>query len=148
MIPRLKKPMALCLLIVLSLLLAACRHGSDEAQVRAAIAAAAQAAEARSVADLDTVLSADFDGNGGALDRRQLGGMLRLLKLRNESVGVTVGPVTAEPRGERMVATFTVNLRSGGTWLPEQMGLYHVESAWRRDDGKWRCYSASWERAL
>lgn len=148
MVPYLKNPAGWCLLMALSLALAACRHHTDEAQVRAAIAAAAQAAEARSAGDLEAVLNADFDGNGGTLDRRQLAGMLRLLKLRGERVGVTVGPVTVEPRGQRLVASFTVNLRSGGTWLPEQMGLYQVESAWRRDDGTWRCYAASWKHVL
>jgi len=61
---------------------------------------------------------------------------------------VTMGPVTIEHRGERMMATFAVTLTSGGKLLPDQLGLYQVESAWRKDDGKWRCYTASWKHAL
>jgi hypothetical protein len=140
-----------CLLIVLTLFalaLSACRRTPDEEQVRAAIAAIAQAAEAGSAGDVGASLSEDFDGNAGQLDRRGLTGTVRLLALRGEHIGVTMGPVSIEPRGERMVATFTVTLTSGGRLLPDQLGLYQVESAWRKEDGEWRCYTARWKHAL
>ncbi|WEN13605.1 hypothetical protein PY254_10095 [Rhodanobacter sp. AS-Z3] len=135
-----------CTLFVFALV--ACRHDSSEAQVRAAIAAVAHAAEAGSTSDLGEPISEEFDGNAGELDRRGLISMVRLLALRGEHVGVTMGPVSIEQRGERMVATFTVSLTSGGKLLPEQMGLYEVESAWRKEGGDWRCYSASWKHAF
>jgi hypothetical protein len=135
-------------LALLSLALSACRRTPDEEQVRAAIASIAQAAEAGSAGDVGAPLSEDFDGNAGQLDRRGLTGMIRLLSLRGEHVGVTMGPVSIEPRGERMVATFTVTLTSGGRLLPDQLGLYQVESAWRKEDGEWRCYTASWKHSL
>lgn len=93
-------------------------------------------------------LSDDFDGNAGELDRRSLGNMVRILTLRGEHVGVTLGPVGIEHRGARMVATFTVTLTSGGRLLPDQLGVYRVESAWRNENGKWRCYTASWTHAI
>jgi len=139
------------LLAVLALLpigLAACRHAPDEEQVRGAIAAMAKAAEAGSAGDLVAPLSGDFDGNAGELDRRRLAGMVRLLALRGEHIGVTMGPVSVEHRGERLVATFTVTLSSGGRLLPDRLGLYRVESAWRREGGDWLCYTASWKRTL
>ncbi|HJW05697.1 MAG TPA: hypothetical protein VJ527_04300, partial [Rhodanobacter sp.] len=83
------------LLIVLALLvlaLPACRRTPDEAQVRAAIVSAAHAAETGSASGVGESLSEDFDGNAGALDRRGLTGMVRLLALRGEHVGVTMGP--------------------------------------------------------
>ena len=140
-----------CLLIALTLFalaLSACRHTPDEEQVRAAIAAIAQAAEAGSAGDVGAPLSEDFDGNAGQLDRSGLTGTVRLLALRGEHIGVTMGPVSIEPRVERMVATFTVTLTSGGRLLPDQLGLYQVESAWRKEDGEWRCYMASWKHSL
>src|SRR3546814_14480225 len=75
---------------------------SSDLQVREAIAAVAQAAEAGSASDVGEPLSEDFDGNAGALDRRGLTGMVRLLALRGEHVGVTMGPVSIEHRGARM----------------------------------------------
>ena len=140
-----------CLLIVFALFalaLPGCRRTPDEAQVRAAIASVAQAAEAGSASDVGDRLSEDFDGNAGQLDRRGLTSMIRLLALRGEHVGVTMGPVSIEHRSERMVATFTVTLTSGGRLLPDQLGIYQVESAWRKEDGEWHCYTASWKHSL
>jgi hypothetical protein len=139
------------LLVVLVLgtaAIAGCRRTPDEAQVRQAIAAVAKAAETGSASDVTTPLSDDFDGNGGELDRRSLANMLRLVSLRGDHVGVTMGPVAIEHRGERIVATFTVTLSRGGKWLPDQLGIYQVESAWRRDGRKWRCYTASWKHSI
>lgn len=141
----LKKAGFLLVVVLLAVALSACHRTPDEEQVREAIAAVAQAAEAGSASGVGEPLSEDFDGNAGALDRRGLTGMVRLLALRGEHIGVTMGPVSIEPRGERMVATFTVTLTSGGKLLPDQLGLYQVESAWRKEDGEWRCYMASWK---
>jgi hypothetical protein len=133
---------------LIALLISGCRHTPDEQQVREAIAAVAQAAEAGTASGVSAPLSDDFDGNAGELDRRGLTNMVRLLALRGEHIGVTMGPVSIEHRGERMVATFTVTLTSGGKLLPDQLGLYEVESAWRKDDGQWRCYTASWKHTM
>ena len=143
-----KPAFLLIVFALLALALPACRRTPDEAQVRAAIASIAQAAEAGSAGDVGAPLSEDFDGNAGQLDRRGLTGMVRLLALRGEHVGVTMEPVSIEPRGERMVATFTVTLASGGRLLPDQLGVYQVESAWRKEDGEWRCYTANWKHSL
>jgi hypothetical protein len=140
-----------CLLgafVLLATSLPGCRRTPDEVQVREAIAATAQAAEAGSASDVGAPLSDDFEGNAGELDRRGLTAMVRLLALRGEHIGVTMGPVSVEHRGERMVATFTVTLTSGGKLLPDQLGVYRVESAWRKEDGEWRCYTASWKHAM
>ena len=139
----------LIVLIVLSTGVSACRHTPDEEQVRQAIAAVSKGAESGSAGDVVAPLSKDFDGNAGALDRRSLGNLVRLVALRGEHVGVTTGPVTIERRGKRIVATFTVGLSSGsGGLLSGQLGIYRVESAWRQEDGRWLCYSANWKHAL
>lgn len=148
MIRKKKKSLVVTVLVLLALSLSACRHTPDETQVREAIAAMAQAAEAGSARDLAKPLSEDFDGNAGMLDRRGLTGMVRLLALRGEQVGVMMGPVSIERRGERLLATFTVTLSSGGKLLPDQLGVYRVESAWRNEDGTWRCYTAQWKRVM
>ena len=148
MIRSRKNAGVLTVLALFALVLSGCRHTPDAQQVREAIAEVAQAAEAGAASEVSAPLSDDFDGNAGELDRRELTNMVRLLALRGEHIGVTMGPVTIEHRGERMMATFAVTLTSGGKLLPDQLGLYQVESAWRKDDGKWRCYTASWKHAL
>jgi hypothetical protein len=138
----------LALVVLAFMLLAGCRRSPDEAQIRSAIAVVATAAEAGSARDVASPLSDDFDGNRGELDRRALVNLVRIAALRGERIGVTTGPIGIEHRGERVVATFTVTLSSRSRLLPDHMGLYQVESAWRKADGEWRCYSASWKRAL
>lgn len=128
--------------------LAGCRHTPDETRVREAIAAAEQAAEHVDAGGVVEPLSDDFDGNGGRLERRDLANLVRLARLRGERIGVTLGPVSVERRGERLVAHFTVSLTQGSRLLPDMAGVYQVETAWRREDGQWRCYSATWERPL
>ena len=148
MISRRKNATALILLVWFAASLQACHHGPDEVQVRHAIATMAAAAEADSATDLVAPLSGDFDGNGGELDRRSLCGMLRLLALRGEHVDVVMGPVTIERRGGRLLARFTVTLGSGANMLPDRLGVYEVESAWREEDGHWRCYTESWKHTM
>ncbi len=137
------------LLVMLALAaLTGCRRTPDESRIRDAITAVATAAESAAAKDVVAPLSDDFDGNGGELDRRTLANLVRITALRGEHLGVSMGPIAIERRGERMVATFVVTLTSGSRLLPDRMGLYQVESAWRKDDGEWRCYSASWKRTL
>jgi hypothetical protein len=135
----------------LALLLAAfagCRHAPDEARVREAIASAGQAAEQADAGGVVEPLSEDFDGNGGRLERKDIANLVRLARLRGEHVGVTLGPVSVERRGERMVASFTASLTQGSHLLPDMAGVYRVETAWRREGDAWLCYSATWKRQL
>jgi hypothetical protein len=136
------------ILMIAFVLLAACHRTPDEQQVREAIGSIAQAAEAGAAGDVGAPLSGDFDGNAGELDRHGLTNMVRLLALRGEHIGVTMGPVSIEHRSERMVASFAVTLTSGSKLIPDQLGLYKVESAWRKEDGKWECYTASWKHSM
>ncbi|MBB3227070.1 hypothetical protein FHW69_001671 [Luteibacter sp. Sphag1AF] len=138
----------LMLVLLLAASVAGCRHKPDEERVREAVAAAAAAAEAGHPADTVASLSDDFEGNHGTLDRQGLQNLLRVLRLRGQSVHALVGPIATDVRGERLVATFTVTLTAGIGVLPEQAGVWRVESAWRKEGGDWRCYSATWEKAL
>jgi hypothetical protein len=139
---------AMLWLTVAMCVIAACQRTPDEARVRAAIAAAAEAAENGAAGDVIAPLSDDFDGNSGELDRRALGNLVRLFALRGEHIGVVLGPVSIERRGERLLANMTVTLTGSGRLLPEHAGVYRVQSAWRRENGQWLCYTATWQRAL
>lgn len=145
---RAKGLIALLAAVLIGATLAACQRTPDEAQVRAAVAAAAQAATAGSASDLGALLTDDFDGNAGDLSRRDLLRMVAGLALRGEHLGVVTGPVEVKPRGDRLVARFGVTLTSGGRVLPDRLGVYRVETGWRRDGRHWRCYTASWTRTL
>ncbi len=133
----------LCGLVLM--ILGGCRHTPDETLIRQDIEAASAAAEHANASALGEVLSEDFDGNAGAMERHDLLQLLRVAAVRGETIHTLAGPVELEQRGERYVARFTVTLASGGRLLPAQMGVYQVETAWRRDGREWHCYSATWK---
>ncbi|PXV60562.1 hypothetical protein SAMN04487785_102285 [Dyella jiangningensis] len=138
---RLVNPM---LWLLLATSLTACHRTPDESRVRQGIEKAEQAAEHANASALDDVLSDDFNGNNGEMERRQLLGLLRAAAFRGETIHALTGPIEVEPHGDRYVARFTVTLTSGGKLLPAQIGVYRVETAWRKEGGEWRCYSATW----
>lgn len=133
---------------LLALCLAGCRRAPDEARIREAIEAARTAATEVDAGALTGVLSEDFDGNAGAMSRKDLGNLLGLAKFRGETVRAVVGSIDVEPRGDRYVARFTVTLGSGGKLFPAELGVFKVETGWRREGREWRCFTASWERQL
>ena len=133
-----------CLLVVLAMGAVGCHRTPDEVLIRQAIDAAALATDQVDASALAERLTGDFDGNGGAMSRQDIGNLLRMASFRGETLHAVLGPVDIEPHGERYVANFTVTLTSGGKWLPEQLGIYKVETAWRRDGRDWRCYEATW----
>ena len=136
--------------LVAGLLLAVsgCRHTSAEQRVRAAIAGVAHAAQAGDARAVVAPIEDDFDGNAGALDRSGLRNMVRLLALQQASIGVHPGPITIATRGSRITASFVVTLTAGSRALPDRVGIYQVETAWREDSGAWRCYHASWKQVM
>ena len=137
-----------CLMMVLALALAGCRRTPDDVAIRQAIEAAAQATEQVDASALLGQLTDDFDGNDNAMRRQDIGKLLRVARFRGETLHAVLGPVDVQPRGDRYVADFTVTLTSGGKLLPSQLGVYKVETAWRRDGHDWRCYEATWVQPL
>ncbi len=138
----------LCLLGLLALGTTGCHRTPDEALIRQAIDTAAQATEQLDASALTGQLSDDFDGNNGLMTRQDAGNLLRVARLRGETLHAVIGPVDVSPRGDRYVADFTVTLTSGGKLFPAQLGVYKVEMAWRREGHDWRCYEASWTQSL
>jgi hypothetical protein len=136
------------LLMVLAVVLAGCHRKPDEVLIRQGIDAAVQAAGQEDASGLLGQLTDDFDGNSNAMSRQDIGNLLRLAKFRGETLHAVLGPVDVEPRGERYVADFTVTLSSGGKIFPSQLGVYKVETAWRREGRDWRCYEATWTQQL
>ncbi|MGH8145896.1 MAG: hypothetical protein ACREPY_06140 [Rhodanobacteraceae bacterium] len=135
------------LLLPVLLAMAACHHTPAEQQIRAAIASAASAARDNDVHGVLGVVSDDFAGHDGDFDKHALHRLLAVRALRQDKTGVLVGPITFERKGDRIIAHFNLVLTGGkpGDLLPEQSSVYAMTTAWRREDGDWRCYHASWE---
>ena len=139
---------SLGLLAALALSVAGCHRAPDEVLIRQAIDTAAQATEQMDASALAGQLTDDFDGNSGSMNRQDIGNVLRVARLRGETLHAVLGPVDVQPRGDRYVADFTVTLTSGGKLFPAQLGVYKVESAWRREGHDWRCYESTWTQQL
>jgi hypothetical protein len=113
-----------------------------------AIDAAATAARVNDVSGVLESVSDDFTGNGGDFDKRGLHRLLALRALRQDKTGVLIGPVSFERKGDRILAKFNLVLTGGktGDLLPDQSAIYAMTTAWRRESGDWKCYSAVWSR--
>lgn len=138
--------MLAALLALAACALASCHRVPAEQQIRQAIDSAAAAARANDTSGVLAVVSDDFAGNEGDLDQRGLHQLLAVRALRQDRTGVLVGPVSFEHKGDRIVATFNLVLTGGrpGDLLPDRSAIYAMTTAWRREGGHWRCYSAEW----
>jgi ketosteroid isomerase-like protein len=135
-------------LILAAWALGSCHHTPAQQQIRRSIAAAATAARVNDVSGVLAVVGDDFTGNQGDLDKRGLHRLLALRALRQDKTGVLVGPVSFERKGDRILAKFNLVLTGGkpGDLLPNQSAIYAMTTAWRREGGEWKCYSATWSR--
>lgn len=133
--------LTLCLLA-----LTACHRTPAEQQIRDAISAATTGARNNDPRAVLGILTHDFIGNDGDLDRDGVRRLLAVRALRQDQTGVLTGPISFTRSGDRIVAKFNLVLTGGkpGDLLPSDSAVYALTTAWRRDDGHWRCYRADW----
>ena len=137
-----------CLVLSL-LLLTSCSRKPDEQRMREAVAAMQTAMETGKPRDFMAFVTTDFTGNQGSVDHDGLFNLLRAIVLRNEKIGVTLGPIDVELQGSRATLHVTATLTGGsGGLLPERGAIYSITSGWRREGADWRCYNAQWEQKL
>jgi len=134
------------LVLGLALLAAGCSRTPDEERIRTAIVAMETAVEGRSPRDFMTHVADDFVGRDSSFDRAGLHNLLRAQFLRNQNVGVLIGPIDVTLQPPRATARMNVTLTGGaGGLLPERGAVYAVETGWKQTDGEWVLLSASWE---
>jgi len=134
---------------VLVLLIGACSRTPDDKRIRDTVAAMQTAMESASPRDFMKHVTADFTGNAGSVDHDGLHNLLRAIVLRNEKVGVTLGPIDVEVQGARATLHVTATLTGGsGGLLPERGAIYAITSGWRKEGRDWLCYNAQWEQKL
>jgi ketosteroid isomerase-like protein len=129
--------------------LAGCSRTPDDQQIRANIKSMQAAVERRSPREFLRFITPDFTGNDNGVDRDGLGNVLRVEVLRNDEVGVTLGPIEVDLQGDRATVHVVATLTGGkGGLIPERGAIYSITSGWRRDGKEWLCYTASWEQKL
>ena len=132
-------------LAAMSCALAGCTRAPDEVRIRTSIETMRSAAEERRPAAVVGEMAEDFTGNNGEIDREGLSRLLKFEFLRNETIGVAIGPIDVEGDGDRATAKFDVTFSDASQrWLPGGSETYAFVSGWRREGSRWVCYNATW----
>lgn len=103
------------------------------------------AVEAR---DSDALLASvddEFSGPDG-MDRAGLRRYAVLMLLRQQRVGVVLGPVEVQIYGDRASARFDALVTGANRFMPEGLEARRVETVWRRDGDAWLLVSADWSK--
>ncbi len=137
-----------------ALVLVACSPPADspEAEVRALVARAQAAAEARNVRDLRALIAEEYvDAHGH--DRKAVENLIRLHVLRNQSVHLLTrirGVTFPEP--DRATVSVAAAMAGRPVARPDDLvgltaDLYRFDLELIRDRGEWRVSSAAWAPA-
>lgn len=126
-------------------LAAGCSRSDPERELRATIAAMAQAVERRDPADFLDAVSDDFTRESGAFDKQDAKRMLLGATVRNEKIVVSAVVTEVRVEGDRAFARVRVVATGGAGLLPERGRSWDFESAWRREGGAWRVFNADWQ---
>jgi hypothetical protein len=136
-----------CFLLLALTLVAGCSREPPEQALRGTIAGMQAAAETREVSAMFEHVAQDFSGPQG-MDRETFRRYVLAITMRNQSLGVQLGPLDVKLFGERATVAFTAGTRGGANWFPDRVQVYQVETGWRMDGGEWKLVSARWEPKL
>jgi len=142
------------IVLALALLLAACSRdaASPEAQIRALVAQAQVAAEARDAPALRALIAADYaDAQGN--DHKAIENLIRLHLLRNQTIHLftRIGAI-AFPQPDRATVRVAAAMAgrpmaSVGELAGMNADLYRFDLELVQRDGEWHVQRATWEPA-
>lgn len=127
------------------LMLVACDAAPDEAALRSRIAELQQAVETRDTDALLEAVDEEFGGPEG-MDRDGLRRYATLMLLRQQYIGVTLGPIAIELHGDRASARFDAVVTGANRFIPEGVEARRVETVWRLEGDNWVLVSADWSK--
>lgn len=131
----------------MSLLFLACCSAPlpPEQALRDTIDAAEIAIEQHDNSALHNLLADDFIGPDG-MDVDGARRLARVMFLRNQDIGVVMGPLQISLLDEHATVRCSAALTGGaGGLLPDSGQLYDITSGWRLEDGEWRMTSIEWK---
>ena len=141
-------PLTIPALAMAGLLLAACSRTPPEQALRRDIDALQAAVETRDVAAMSDGIAEDFIGPDG-MDRNAARRLAQLVFLRNQDVGVTLGPLDIAMREGGASVRFTAAMTGGsGAMLPQSGQVYDVRTDWRQVGDEWELVAAEWTEKL
>lgn len=131
-------------LLVSVALLVACARSDPERELRETIAAMAAAIERRDPGAFVEAFADDFTRESSAFGKHDAGRVLAGVLLRHDRIAVTAVVTAVRIDGERARAGVRVVAAGGTGLLPEHGRVWQVDSAWRREGGRWRVFNAEW----
>ena len=143
-----RRTLLVALVIVLGHLASACSRTDPEKELRATVAAMAQAIEKREPADFLDAVCDDFTRESGAFGKQDARRVLAGTMLRNERIQLSAVVTDVRVEGDRAFAKVRVIATGGAGLLPERGQTWEFDSAWRREKGRWKVFNADWREGL
>lgn len=128
--------------------LTGCTRSDPEKELRATIAAMAQAVEQHRVADALEPVAEDFTRESGAFGKQDVRRVLTGAMLRNERIQLSTTVTEMRFEGDRAFARVRVIATGGAGLLPERGQTWEFDTFWRRDQGRWKVFNAEWREGL
>lgn len=135
-------------LLVSAALLAACARSDPEKELRATIAAMAQAVEQHQVGDVLDQVADDFTRESGAFGKQDARRLLAGAMLRNERIQLAATVTDVRIEGDRAFVKLRVIATGGAGLLPERGQAWEFDTVWRREQGRWKVFNAEWREGL
>jgi ketosteroid isomerase-like protein len=135
-------------MLVAVTLLPACARSDPERELRATIAAMAQAIEKHQVGDALDPVADDFTRESGAFGKQDARRLLAGAMLRNERIQLAATVTDVRIEGERAFVKLRVIATGGAGLLPERGQTWEFDTVWRREQGRWKVFNAEWREGL
>ncbi|TQV72680.1 hypothetical protein FKG94_18500 [Exilibacterium tricleocarpae] len=135
------------LALLAMLLLSACERGSDEQQIRAAVAELTASIEAFDAGDLERQLHPDFAANR-KMTRQEAKRLLLFYRLRQQAVSVKVPSleVILDPvYTDRATTRASALLTSSDGLIPDEGRFITATGRWLKEDDRWLLQQLDWE---
>lgn len=133
---------------VVMLLIIACSRSDPERELRATIAAMADAVEQREPAVLLAAVADDFSRESSAFGKEDARRLLAGIMLRNARIQVDVVVTEVRIDGAHAEAKMRILATGGAGILPERGQTWEFDTFWRRADGRWQVFNADWREGL
>ncbi|MGH6623205.1 MAG: hypothetical protein ACREBN_04500 [Burkholderiaceae bacterium] len=109
----------------------------------------AEAIEQQRIGDFLDSVADDFTRESGSFGKQDTRRILAGAMLRNERIRLSAVVTDVRIEGERAVVKLRAIATGGSSGLlPERGQTWDIESAWRREKGRWILFNAEWHEGL
>jgi ketosteroid isomerase-like protein len=150
----LKNLISICLVIAVLAPLFSCTKETEEDRVKKVVTSVQKAAEEKKIKTIQEHLSKAYRDPGGH-DYEGIKGLLAFYFFRHKTVSVYLSGLEVVVNGPQATARFQTLLTAKGVdgeeasvLLPDALGAYDFEVAFRKEEKDWKIVSSTWQRAM